>query len=91
MCSSAFDKERKMKVAIKKLGRPLQTTLHAKRAYREIRMLKHMHHDNVRFHYSRYPFTHFTVVQSTFVGLEVLRANVSTVASGLWFYSSYCW
>jgi hypothetical protein len=48
LSSSALDKERKTKVAIKKIGRPLQTPLHAKRAYREIRMLKHMHHDNVR-------------------------------------------
>lgn len=34
-------------VAIKKLTRPLQSTIHAKRAYREIRLLKHMNHENV--------------------------------------------
>ena len=45
--SSAYDKDRKMKVAIKKLARPFQTAIHAKRAYRELRLLKHMRHENV--------------------------------------------
>jgi len=45
--SSAYDTERQIKVAIKKLARPFQSPVHAKRAYREIRMLKHMHHENV--------------------------------------------
>jgi p38 MAP kinase len=44
---AAHDKERKMKVAIKKLARPFQTPIHAKRAYRELRLLKHMHHENI--------------------------------------------
>ncbi|XP_037928074.1 mitogen-activated protein kinase p38b [Teleopsis dalmanni] len=35
------------KVAIKKLARPFQSAVHAKRTYREIRLLKHMDHDNV--------------------------------------------
>uniref|UniRef100_A0A672PQY9 mitogen-activated protein kinase n=1 Tax=Sinocyclocheilus grahami TaxID=75366 RepID=A0A672PQY9_SINGR len=35
------------KVAIKKLHRPFQSDLFAKRAYRELRLLKHMKHDNV--------------------------------------------
>jgi p38 MAP kinase len=34
-------------VAIKKLARPFETTVHAKRAYREIKLLKHVSHDNV--------------------------------------------
>ena len=45
--SSAYDRDRKMKVAIKKLARPFQTAIHAKRAYRELHLLKHMHHENV--------------------------------------------
>ena len=50
MCSfsSAYDSQQQMKVAIKKLARPFQSPIHAKRAYREIRMLKHMWHENVR-------------------------------------------
>lgn len=44
---SAYDSQQQMKVAIKKLARPFQSPIHAKRAYREIRMLKHMWHENV--------------------------------------------
>ncbi|XP_034487739.1 mitogen-activated protein kinase p38a [Drosophila innubila] len=36
-----------MHVAIKKLSRPFQSTVHAKRTYRELMLLKHMDHENV--------------------------------------------
>ena len=45
--SSALDSTNNTKVAIKKLARPFQTAVHAKRTYRELRMLKHMNHENV--------------------------------------------
>ncbi|CAG9581677.1 unnamed protein product [Danaus chrysippus] len=44
---SAIDTVHNMKVAIKKLARPFQSAVHAKRTYRELRMLKHMNHENV--------------------------------------------
>jgi len=44
---SAFDKRLGKQVAIKKLSRPFQSVMHAKRAHREIRLLKHMQHENV--------------------------------------------
>jgi len=44
---SALDTDTKTKVAIKKLTRPFQSAIHAKRAYREIRLLKHMNHENI--------------------------------------------
>ncbi|XP_071756463.1 mitogen-activated protein kinase 12 [Centroberyx gerrardi] len=44
---SALDSRTGTKVAIKKLHRPFQSELFAKRAYRELRLLKHMKHDNV--------------------------------------------
>ncbi|KAK3103265.1 hypothetical protein FSP39_017978 [Pinctada imbricata] len=44
---SAGDKLANSKVAIKKLARPFQSAIHAKRTYRELRMLKHMHHENI--------------------------------------------
>lgn len=47
LCSSAIDTLHNMKVAIKKLARPFQSAVHAKRTYRELRMLKHMNHENV--------------------------------------------
>ena len=37
-----------LRVAIKKISRPFQSAIHAKRTYRELRMLKHMNHENVR-------------------------------------------
>ncbi|KMQ90390.1 mitogen-activated protein kinase 14b, partial [Lasius niger] len=44
---SAVDTTTGQKVAIKKLARPFQSAVHAKRTYRELRMLKHMNHENV--------------------------------------------
>ncbi|XP_042224493.1 mitogen-activated protein kinase 14-like isoform X2 [Homarus americanus] len=44
---SANDSKTNTKVAIKKLARPFQTHIHAKRTYRELRMLKHMDHENI--------------------------------------------
>lgn len=44
---SALDNKTNTKVAIKKLARPFQTHIHAKRTYREVRMLKHMDHENI--------------------------------------------
>lgn len=45
--SSALDTVTNKKVAIKKLARPFQTAVHAKRTYRELKLLKHMRHENV--------------------------------------------
>lgn len=44
---SAFDRSRQMNIAIKKISTPFQTPIHAKRTYRELKLLKHMKHDNV--------------------------------------------
>uniref|UniRef100_A0A8C6TDX1 mitogen-activated protein kinase n=1 Tax=Neogobius melanostomus TaxID=47308 RepID=A0A8C6TDX1_9GOBI len=44
---SAWDRRAGAQVAIKKLHRPFQSKLFAKRAYRELRLLKHMKHENV--------------------------------------------
>ncbi|XP_035511828.1 STKc_p38 domain-containing protein [Morone saxatilis] len=43
----AIDQKTKEKVAIKKLYRPFQSLIHAKRAYRELRLLRHIQHENV--------------------------------------------
>lgn len=52
--SSAINEKTKEKVAIKKLHRPFQSEIFAKRAYRELRLLKHMKHENVsRFNPTR--------------------------------------
>uniref|UniRef100_A0A8C1SIJ3 mitogen-activated protein kinase n=1 Tax=Cyprinus carpio TaxID=7962 RepID=A0A8C1SIJ3_CYPCA len=44
---SAYDDKTGLKVAVKKLSRPFQSIIHAKRTYRELRLLKHMKHENV--------------------------------------------
>ncbi|KAF3860025.1 hypothetical protein F7725_000280 [Dissostichus mawsoni] len=44
---SALDQKTKEKVAIKKLYRPFQSLIHAQRAYRELRLLRHIQHENV--------------------------------------------
>ncbi|GLD45674.1 mitogen-activated protein kinase 12-like protein [Lates japonicus] len=44
---SAIDQKTKEKVAIKKLYRPFQSLIHAKRAYRELRLLRYIQHENV--------------------------------------------
>nr|ALF99798.1 mitogen activated protein kinase p38 [Urechis unicinctus] len=44
---SASDTQHNVRVAIKKLARPFQSAVHAKRTYREIRMLKQMRHENI--------------------------------------------
>ncbi|XP_016112748.1 mitogen-activated protein kinase 13-like isoform X1 [Sinocyclocheilus grahami] len=44
---SAINNKSKEKVAIKKLHRPFQSEIFAKRAYRELSLLKHMKHENV--------------------------------------------
>lgn len=42
-----MDMKTYQKVAVKKLSRPFQSIIHAKRTYRELRLLKHMKHENV--------------------------------------------
>uniref|UniRef100_A0A3P8YUP2 mitogen-activated protein kinase n=1 Tax=Esox lucius TaxID=8010 RepID=A0A3P8YUP2_ESOLU len=46
VCSS-YDVKTGLKIAVKKLSRPFQSVIHAKRTYRELRLLKHMQHENV--------------------------------------------
>lgn len=45
--SSATNTTTGEQVAIKKLSRPFQTTMHAKRSFRELKLLRHMNHENV--------------------------------------------
>ena len=47
MKSSAEDTFTQKSIAIKKLSRPFETSTHAKRAYREIKLLKHVKHENI--------------------------------------------
>ncbi|VDP11437.1 unnamed protein product, partial [Soboliphyme baturini] len=44
---AAIDTVTNEKIAIKKLSRPFQSPVHAKRTYRELKLLRHMTHENV--------------------------------------------
>jgi len=46
-CSAAYDTVTQQNVAIKKLSRPFQNVTHAKRAYREFKLMKLVNHKNV--------------------------------------------
>ena len=47
--SSAFDTVRGEKVAIKKLVKPFTNETYAKRAFRELKLMKMVNHKNVSF------------------------------------------
>ncbi|GFT69193.1 stress-activated protein kinase JNK [Nephila pilipes] len=47
---AAYDTVTRQNVAIKKLSRPFQNVTHAKRAYREFKLMKLVNHKNVREH-----------------------------------------
>uniref|UniRef100_A0A915I6I1 mitogen-activated protein kinase n=1 Tax=Romanomermis culicivorax TaxID=13658 RepID=A0A915I6I1_ROMCU len=47
VCSAYDTLNKNEKVAIKKLSRPFQSAIHAKRTFRELKLLRHMEHENV--------------------------------------------
>lgn len=62
--SAAYDTVTQQNVAIKKLSRPFQNVTHAKRAYREFKLMKLVNHKNVSiFPYDllSYPRIYFTI------------------------------
>ena len=48
LCSSAKDQLTGSSVAIKKIMKPFSTPVLSKRTYRELKLLKHIQHENVR-------------------------------------------
>lgn len=48
--SAAFNSETHEQVAIKKIGNAFDNIIDAKRTLREIKLLRHMDHDNVSAH-----------------------------------------
>lgn len=47
LCSSAKDQLTNQNVAVKKIMKPFSTPVLAKRTYRELKLLKHLRHENV--------------------------------------------
>uniref|UniRef100_A0A672K183 Mitogen-activated protein kinase 8 n=1 Tax=Sinocyclocheilus grahami TaxID=75366 RepID=A0A672K183_SINGR len=64
---SAYDHVLERNVAIKKLSRPFQNQTHAKRAYRELVLMKCVNHKNVR---------HVLLFSSTHQGCFYLIKNI---------------
>ncbi|KAI2659271.1 Mitogen-activated protein kinase 14B [Labeo rohita] len=89
--SSALDSKTGLRVAVKKLSRPFQSIIHAKRTYRELRLLKHMKHENVR-HVFKLFFSHSYTIRVLFeqactvflkFSLNLHTAHVFTPATSL--------
>lgn len=59
--SSALDTVLGIPVAVKKLSRPFQNQTHAKRAYRELVLLKCVNHKNVRHIFLHTPLLHLFI------------------------------
>ncbi|XP_048257406.1 mitogen-activated protein kinase 14-like [Haliotis cracherodii] len=79
VCSS-HDSQVGTKVAIKKLARPFQTAIHAKRTYREIRMLKHMHHENIIGLLDLFtPQTSFERFQDVYLVTPLMGADLNNI------------
>lgn len=70
--SAAYDAVLERNVAIKKLSRPFQNQTHAKRAYRELVLMKCVNHKNVSI------FVHF---------IPLLRAKQAVIESTMFFCS----
>ena len=51
--SSAYDMITRQPVAIKKMMKPFSNSTIAKRTYREVKLLKHLRHENVRLRMPR--------------------------------------
>lgn len=51
-CSAAVNSQTREEIAIKKIGNAFDNRIDAKRTLREIRLLRHMDHENVRLSYT---------------------------------------
>ena len=65
-CSSAKDQLTGASVAIKKIMKPFSTPVLSKRTYRELKLLKHIQHENVSL-YIPYPYFPFHQARSVFL------------------------
>lgn len=80
LCSSAYDVVLRQKVAVKKLSRPFQSLIHSRRSYRELRLLKHMKHENVSAPYKNTQRQTDVALWMFFAPLLIRSASVSVSA-----------
>ncbi|XP_015794838.1 mitogen-activated protein kinase 14 [Tetranychus urticae] len=68
------------RVAIKKLARPFQSAIHAKRTYREFKLLKHMEHENVIGLLDAFtPTTTFDRFQDMYLVTHLMGADLNSI------------
>lgn len=77
---SALDTATNKKVAIKKLARPLQNVVHAKRAYREFKLMKLVNHKNIISLLDAFtPQRTLKDFQDVYLVMELMDANLCEV------------
>lgn len=67
--SAAVNSDTHEEVAIKKIGNAFDNIIDAKRTLREIKLLRHMDHENVSLSRKHYPSKHFMII--IFLSLNV--------------------
>uniref|UniRef100_A0A8D8IXL4 Stress-activated protein kinase JNK n=1 Tax=Culex pipiens TaxID=7175 RepID=A0A8D8IXL4_CULPI len=80
MVCAAYDTLYGRPVAIKKLSRPFQSAVHAKRAYRELRLMKLVDHVNIIGLLDAFtPQRMFGLFQDVYLVMELMEANLCQV------------
>nr|CAD7606743.1 unnamed protein product [Timema genevievae] len=80
VCSAAFDTVTQQNVAIKKLSRPFQNVTHAKRAYREFKLMKLVNHKNIIGLLNAFtPQKTLEEFQDVYLVMELMDANLCQV------------
>lgn len=89
--SAAKNAETNEEVAIKKIGNAFDNRIDAKRTLREIKLLRHMDHENVMFFtlVLQHPEYHTLVQALIFVHLFKIQSNHSFVFPFFLFYQWY--
>ncbi|GIY55545.1 stress-activated protein kinase JNK [Caerostris extrusa] len=78
--SAAFDTVTEQNVAIKKLSRPFQNVTHAKRAYREFKLMKLVNHKNIIGLLNAFtPQKTMEEFQDVYLVMELMDANLCQV------------
>ena len=75
-CSAAYDTVTQQNVAIKKLSRPFQNVTHAKRAYREFKLMKLVNHKNARNSIFK-PIKPKLILKINYVQLKIAKEPLS--------------
>ncbi|XP_022188422.1 stress-activated protein kinase JNK isoform X1 [Nilaparvata lugens] len=80
MVCTALDNDTKQHVAIKKLSRPFQNVIHAKRAYRELKLMKLVNHPNIiRLLNAFTPQKTLEEFQDVYLVMELMDADLCQV------------